>query len=857
MRLILIRLLDLSPNYFILDICRNMTSRPTKVRLVRCPKCRQLLPELPSLPVYKCGGCGIVLRAKICIEGGKNVGSGTPEIGLAKKNEPEHDSGDNKSGSSSQKTILTEEFSSDIKNGKDQNGFGYCDKQQSGSIKFSNGVSSSSELTCHENEESSSEAGGNREVDGNSGSVSNFRSSSLDSQRASRVRSSILAAQRPLDEIISSETGNSSLNEHLQQPQKIVNHDFDHTRSRDAMETTELVDHRVISANLGGGLGDVSRSPMARSAHAYDGSVSSHDDLDDQVPDQHLLLSKRTLLKTQKVAKFVGTRERPIRDNDPVNNRISIDSDVQHQARKFLSVSSNEKHDLAAIESTIWDREESLEPKRHGTQAQKQVNSQYPKVSHPVSNWTRLNRDGFQSREPFYQRGSISGSDHGSPSSLGNEVFLCSTSSNPSEKLEYHEQDRTALLKMVDELRDQLYISYTQRGNVNGRIPNEATQQEKPRPSFYNYEAPEEEILRCCDGNYLPYTPGRYEPRKTRPQQCGYSQMPFSGQATNCGHHVDYSCLQCYHQDWQYPLQFPPLGICCNKGLCMAYSGHTCHNPYSYSPASLQQHINSDCALRARDTQSHEQRRMDNEVNMLHLRERRLPVKRHCRPIAGGAPFVVCYCCRELLQLPADFLLSRKRFLRLRCGGCSEVLKFSFHHRTQIVPSSPNPIAPPPSEVDNSSHATTRKNLASTSHINDFPQGHPVSSSEDYGLPFCKSGSIEWEPAVLTTPYSVLQSNTDETKKPSDSSFELMEERKKKSVLKQAQYKQKNPVEASESARPSSSMAKLEKLSLEAVVPQKTASPLHRLMGYSSPSELINGYGAGTESCSDQEKNLG
>lgn len=36
----------------------------TKVRLVRCPKCRQLLPELPDIPVYKCGGCGAVLQGK-------------------------------------------------------------------------------------------------------------------------------------------------------------------------------------------------------------------------------------------------------------------------------------------------------------------------------------------------------------------------------------------------------------------------------------------------------------------------------------------------------------------------------------------------------------------------------------------------------------------------------------------------------------------------------------------------------------------------------------------------------------------------------------------------------------------------
>ncbi|XP_022979310.1 uncharacterized protein LOC111479066 isoform X2 [Cucurbita maxima] len=35
-----------------------------KVRVVRCPKCENLLPEPSELPVYQCGGCGAVLRAK-------------------------------------------------------------------------------------------------------------------------------------------------------------------------------------------------------------------------------------------------------------------------------------------------------------------------------------------------------------------------------------------------------------------------------------------------------------------------------------------------------------------------------------------------------------------------------------------------------------------------------------------------------------------------------------------------------------------------------------------------------------------------------------------------------------------------
>lgn len=40
-----------------------------KVRLVRCPKCENLLPELADYSVYQCGGCGAVLRAKPIVQG--------------------------------------------------------------------------------------------------------------------------------------------------------------------------------------------------------------------------------------------------------------------------------------------------------------------------------------------------------------------------------------------------------------------------------------------------------------------------------------------------------------------------------------------------------------------------------------------------------------------------------------------------------------------------------------------------------------------------------------------------------------------------------------------------------------------
>ncbi|KAK7285822.1 hypothetical protein RJT34_20603 [Clitoria ternatea] len=47
-----------------LSLSRSSMSDSAKVRLVRCPKCQNILPELADYSVYQCGGCGAVLRAK-------------------------------------------------------------------------------------------------------------------------------------------------------------------------------------------------------------------------------------------------------------------------------------------------------------------------------------------------------------------------------------------------------------------------------------------------------------------------------------------------------------------------------------------------------------------------------------------------------------------------------------------------------------------------------------------------------------------------------------------------------------------------------------------------------------------------
>ncbi|KAF8044600.1 hypothetical protein N665_7566s0001 [Sinapis alba] len=50
---------------------------------------------------------------------------------------------------------------------------------------------------------------------------------------------------------------------------------------------------------------------------------------------------------------------------------------------------------------------------------------------------------------------------------------------------------------------------------------------------------------------------------------------------------------------------------------------------------------------------------------------------RHIRPLAGGAPFITCQNCFELLQLPKKPEAGGKKQLKMRCGACSCLIDLS------------------------------------------------------------------------------------------------------------------------------------------------------------------------------------
>ncbi|CAK9136714.1 unnamed protein product [Ilex paraguariensis] len=646
-------------------------------------------------------------------------------------------------------------------------------------------VCSSAEFTCHEIEEQSvadmAVGGTEVEMDEDFKSRFIFRSSSAENFLSARSRYSISTAQRALDASISSDDLTSPPKKDLELSQESTLQGFNRVSSVDTLEGLPLVNPiSEVSAKLI----DMYRSPTCRSYYAYDGSVSSFDGTDDQVPDRHLYISKRN----PKEADFVSTNGLLRRNEYRVNDAMDSELEVQHAS----SITSGKKHH--AMKGTQWRQDELPLPTGQ---------------SQPFRGRRRLETDEHLSSMPFYSTGSPSGHGSGSPLWHGHKEFQNHSNYHSPDKPGYPEPDKMELLRMVYELKDQLDKTNVTKTKAYRRFPDEINRMEKQIPSYYNHLASEGGIYH--ELNYPGY-PGRYMQGKNLAERCQISRMAFLGEAT---HQIDCSCLHCCPQDWH---SVPPHAICCQKEHT-SHLSHNCYNPYYSHPSSPLHYIGSEFSLSSHDIMSDNQQHIDREVKMLYQREKHHSMKRHFRPIAGGAPVIACYHCLELLQLPADYLISRRRCHRLRCNACSEVLIFSLENRTHLVPYNPGAIAPPPSEIDDYSDAINKRNVASASGANGRPHAEPVSCSDDFGQSFCKSCSTEEDPSSLLSPFHALERNSNDKNMSSGISFDPKEDRKKKSAP--------------------SSMSSRGKSSFEIEELQTTGSPLHQLMGYSSLSQVI------------------
>ncbi|CAL0317824.1 unnamed protein product [Lupinus luteus] len=589
----------------------------------------------------------------------------------------------------------------------------------------------------------------------------------------------------------------SSPNQRWKQAQKSVHHSFDSITSVDIFDTTSIINP---SSELIGALEEMRESSTTRSSHAYEGSVSSNDRLDERFPSQQLDSFENNYTVANGVSEGRFRKGKGL-----VNSMLYRDLDTQQES--FLP---NGKHHVLKDNRGIQN--EVRETTKHG---------------HP--HWTRTRREEFPPKVPFHQSGSLSGYESGSPSNQTHDDLYCSSSFLSLDSLDDPEQEKMELLRIIYKLQDQLNRTSHANGETNGRFSAGVSYKGNHVSTnhghglhegrfYHGYDFPR------CDGGCNHGTNHHRSPNFSRPYVSGVASSK---------HHADYSCVHCYPQEWQCSAELPPRDHFQHEEIYKSHLDHNCCPSHRSYPSSPQCGMPSKL-LYVHETKSGDQRHRVPEV-MKYLREKQNLTKRHYRPIAGGAPFVTCHKCLNLLQLPADFLIFKRAFHQLKCGSCSEVLKFSLQNRSHIVSYAPNAIVPSSHDLDEQNEVINSNSLHSESHANYYhsPHADPISYSDDFGHSVSKSHSSESDP-VSVTPFHPLQDLKNDNPSVSHGTFEPIT--KNVRIASRGPSTSEDLVETDALDMDSSNMSS----EMEAQSAPRS-SALHKLMGYSSPIHVIRG----------------
>lgn len=340
--------------------------------------------------------------------------------------------------------------------------------------------------------------------------------------------------------------------------------------------------------------------------------------------------------------------------------------------------------------------------------------------------------------------------------------------------------------------------------------------------------------------------PGQYPPQPLHPY--------FSGQYTDTNpnsfepyppnsifHQPSCSCLHCYER---VSAPVPPPSFCNKRFPDVPNNPVMYHhkNPGAFGPLGHNSRSTIPPPSSISDPQRHARWPSDLNSDMgsfVRCHPRRVVLAsgaHYCRPIAHGAPFITCYNCFELLQLPKKVLLTVKNQQKIRCGACSAVINFavinkklvlSVHAQTKDIPidvdGSSNEV-----EKDSASHFHGHMNLNSANF-----------SSDDYDVSGYDFHSIDREPVSLSMGTGLSSNNTQKMGSFLSSSPSTSEDENGPEVLiasKEVNISSQQPTKAVLSTPP-------------------PGSPLQEHFDYSSNNHAVDRFGKGNRSSrSDQEK---
>ncbi|XP_044984676.1 uncharacterized protein LOC123452136 isoform X2 [Hordeum vulgare subsp. vulgare] len=241
------------------------------------------------------------------------------------------------------------------------------------------------------------------------------------------------------------------------------------------------------------------------------------------------------------------------------------------------------------------------------------------------------------------------------------------------------QQDPAELLRKLDELRDQITRSCEAAGPPPHRMgrravpmrpshadplpppPGRGAPPEYYRPSRHagRYGPPSSYDQRSvCDDRYARQPSGRFRQPRPEGQWEGHG---YGGQGS--GHHSSCQCPQCVHGQRAVPPQ--------EESIPMArfFAGQQ-RPPYQFDRSASS--ISSEYDRRSVASSLYSQHLSISKRRVEYFSKK---ADSFCRPAKGGAPFVVCSSCNQLLQLPPGKCTAPKQN-QVQCGSCSEVVTF-------------------------------------------------------------------------------------------------------------------------------------------------------------------------------------
>ncbi|KAK6947887.1 putative zinc-ribbon domain, plant [Dillenia turbinata] len=175
--------------------------------------------------------------------------------------------------------------------------------------------------------------------------------------------------------------------------------------------------------------------------------------------------------------------------------------------------------------------------------------------------------------------------------------------------------------------------------------------------------------------NQLPhhYFPQRVE--ESFPAGCGgFDQESVSSYSEPGFHGPSCSCLHCYNRNWEVPTKVPPTILANGRIPNAQINPSSVHlrNHGALGPLDHQYSGANSLPLHPHDPYPHIGRPDNFGPESAGFGQRLSGALYH--PVSGGAPFITCVHCFQLLELPRKKIAIDNEQQNLRCGACSNVI---------------------------------------------------------------------------------------------------------------------------------------------------------------------------------------